>query len=93
MCFAGFKINILQDFCVIAVRREKRKLVPLNQIPTGRSTPLANASRNIDDVSTFFVIVLNRFIIFASYTRTSTSVNFFKQYARGSCGGVEFRSG
>ena len=63
----------VKDFRVIAVARERIKLVPLKAMPTGNPTPLANASIDIPPVinvdvikpvSTIPVIVLNRFFFF-----------------------------
>ena len=104
-CFSCFTVKILKYFYVIAVRREKGRLIPLNAIPTGRPTPLANVAIEtppvitvdvIRPVSTMLVIVLNRFIFFASHLQTSNSsskyasisVNYFNRYACGSCGAV-----
>ena len=59
---------------------KRRRLVPLKVIPTGRPTPLENAVIEtppvmtvnlIRPVSMIPVIVLNRFIFFASHSRTS----------------------
>ena len=70
-CFSCFKMNILKDFCVMEVAREKSRLVPLKVIPTNNPTPLANAAIDIlpvitvdviRPVPTIPVIVLNHFI-------------------------------
>ena len=67
---------------MIAVARERSRLVPLKAVPTGNPTPLANAVIEIPPVitvdvikpvSTIPVIVLNRFIFLAIYSRTSIS--------------------
>ena len=67
-------VKILKDFHVMAVARERSRLVPLKAIPTGNPTPLANAGMLIPPViivdvirpvSTIPVIVLNRFIFLA----------------------------
>ena len=56
--------------------RERRRLVPLRVIPTGRPTPLVNAATEIPPVVTvdvirpvftMLVIVLNRFIFWQSF--------------------------
>ena len=44
MFFFCFTVNILKDFCVIAVAREKTGLGPLNALPTGRPMPLAKVT-------------------------------------------------
>ena len=51
-----FTVKILKDFHVMAVAREKRRLVPLNTIPTGRLAPLANAAIETPSVMTVDVI-------------------------------------
>ena len=75
-------VKVLKDFRVITVERERSRLVPLKAMPTGRSTPLANAAIEIPPVvtvnvirpvSTMPVIVLNRFIFLAIRSRTSIS--------------------
>ena len=80
--FSYFTVKVLKDFRVIAAAREKDWLVPLNAIPTGRPTPLANTAIKtppvitvdvIRLVSTMLVIFLNRLIFFASRSRTSIS--------------------
>ena len=55
-CFSCFTVKILKDFCVIAVARERSRLVPLKAIPTGNPTPLANAAIEIPPVITVDVI-------------------------------------
>ena len=40
-------VNISQDFCVIAVAREKSRLVSLNAMPTGRPTPLTKVAMEV----------------------------------------------
>ena len=94
----------------MAVARDRSWLVPLKAIPTGNPTPLANATidippvMNVDvirPVSMIPVIVLNRFIFLAIYSRTSISLrkyasislNLFKLYVCGLCGAVGFKSG
>ena len=71
LCFSCFTVKILKDFRVIAVTRERSRLVPPKAMPTDRPTPLANATIDIPQVitvdvirpvSTIPVIVLNRFI-------------------------------
>ena len=81
-CFSCFTVKVLEDFRVMTVARQRSKLVPLKAMPTGRSTPLANAAIEIPPVvtvnvirpvSTMPVIVLNRFIFLAIRSRTSIS--------------------
>ena len=95
--FSSFRVKVLKDFCVMTVARERGRLVPLKVMPMSRSTPLANAAMEIPPVitvdvirtvSVILVIVLNRFIFFASRLRdsissrkdASISVHSFKQY-------------
>ena len=82
LCFSCFTVKILKDFRVMAVARERSRLVPLKAIPTGNPTPLANAAIEIPpvitvdvirSVSTIPVIVLNRFIFLAICSQTSIS--------------------
>ena len=82
LCFSCFTVKNSKDFCVMAVARERSRLVPLKAIPTGNPTPLANAAIEIPPVitvdvirpvSTIPVIVLNRFIFLAIRSRTSIS--------------------
>ena len=94
----------------MTVARERSRLVLLKVMPTGRPAPLPNAAAEISPVITVDVIrpvsmipviVLNRFIFFASLSQTSIpsskyasiSVNFFMRYVCGSCGAVGFNSG
>ena len=65
--------------CSIFKTREKSRLVPLNAIPTGRPTPLANAAMEIPPAITVdvirplftrFIIVLNCFNFFACHSKT-----------------------
>ena len=49
-------MKILKDFRVMAVARERSRLVPLKAIPTGNPTPLANAAIEIPPVITVDVI-------------------------------------
>ena len=81
-CFSRFTVNVLRDFRVMNVARERSRLVPLKAIPTGRPKPLANAAIEIPPVIivgvirpmyTMPVIVLNRFIFLAIRSRTSIS--------------------
>ena len=67
-------MKILKDFRVIAVARERSRLVLLKAIPTGNSTPLANPAMLIPPVitvdvirlvSTIPVVVLNCFSFLA----------------------------
>ena len=57
-CFSCFKVKILVDFGVMTVAKERSKLVPLNSMPTGRPTPLANAAILLPPVITVDVIRL-----------------------------------
>ena len=79
-CFSRFTVNVLRDFHVMNVARERSRLVPLKAIPTGRPKPLANAAIEIPPVIivgvirpmyTMPVIVLNRFILLAIRSGTS----------------------
>ena len=81
-CFSCFTVEVLKDFRVMTVARERSRLVPLKAMPTGRPTPLANAAIEIPpvitvdvikSVSTMPVIVLNRFIFLAIRSGTSIS--------------------
>ena len=74
LCFSYFTMKILKDFRVIAVAREKSRLVLLKAIPTGNPTPLANPAMLIPPVitvdvirlvSTIPVVVLNCFSFLA----------------------------
>ena len=69
---------------MIAVARERSKLVPLRAMTTGNPTPLANAAIDIPPVITVYltkpvytipVIVINRFIFFGN---PFTGLNFLK---------------
>ena len=75
-------MKVLKDFRVIAVGRERGRLVQLKATPTGNQTPLVNAAIEIPlvitvdvirPVSTIPVIVLNRFIFLTICSRTSIS--------------------
>ena len=75
LCFSCFKVKVLKDFHVMTVAKERSRLVPLKAAPTGRPTPLENATIEIPSViivdvirssSTIPVIVLNRFIFWQS---------------------------
>ena len=67
-------MKILKDFRVMAVARERIRLVPLKAIPTWNQTPVANTAMLIPPVitvdvikpaSTIPVIVLIHFIFLA----------------------------
>ena len=90
--------------------KRKNRLVPLKAIPTGNPTPLANAEMftlpviTVDIIRTFPtipVLVLNRFIFLAVYSRTSISLrkyasmsdNSFNRYDSGFGGAVGLKSG
>ena len=73
-------MRILKDFRVMAVARERSKLVQLKVIPTSNPMPLANAAIEIPPVitvdvirpvSTIPMIVFNRFIFLAIPSRYS----------------------
>ena len=75
-------VKVLKDFRVMTVARERSRLVPLKIMAEGKPTPLANAAIEIPLVITVDVIrpvfaipviVLNRFIFFASRSRASIS--------------------
>ena len=62
-------LKILKDFRMMAVARERSRLVPLKAVPMGNPTPLANAAIDtppvitvdvIKPMSTIAVIVLNQ---------------------------------
>ena len=79
-CFSYFTVKVSKDFSVIAVPRERSKLVPLKAMLTGNPTPLANAAVSpvitvnlIKPVSTIPVIILNFF------GNPFTSFNFLKK--------------
>ena len=62
---------MLKDCHVITFAKEKRRLIPLNAISTGKSTPLPNEAMEtiiivdvIRPASVTLVNVLNRFIFF-----------------------------
>ena len=55
-CFSCFTVMILKEFCVMAVERERSRLVPFKAIPTGNPTPLANAAIDIPPVITVDMI-------------------------------------
>ena len=57
-CFSCFTVKILKEFRMMAVARERSRLVPLKEIPTGNPTPLANAAMLIPPVTTVDVIRL-----------------------------------
>ena len=83
---------------------EKSRLIPLNAIPTGKPTPLANAEIEtppaitvdvIRLISTMLVNLWNRYIIWASRSQTLTSSSKyasisvnFLSNSCGSCGAV-----
>ena len=69
-------VNILKDFCVIAVAREKNRPVFLNAKPTGSSAPLTNVAMEnppvmyVDvtrTVSIILTIVLNNSIFLLAF--------------------------
>ena len=83
--FAFFSsyLKSLKDFRVMAVARQRIRLVPLKAIPIDKLTPLANAVIKIPPVitvdvikpvSTIPVIVLNGFFFLAICSRTSISL-------------------
>ena len=56
--FSCFMVKILKEFRVMAVARERSRLVALKEIPTGNPIPLANAAILISSVTTVDVIRL-----------------------------------
>ena len=83
LCFPCFTVKVLKYFCVMAVARERSRLVPPKATPTGNPTPLANAAIDIPPVinvdvirpvSVTPVIVLNRFCFLAICSQTSISL-------------------
>ena len=83
-CLSRFTVKILIDFFVTTVAGERSRLVPLKAIPTGRSTPLANAAVEIPPVitvgvirpvSTMPVFALNLFISLDILSQTSISLS------------------
>ena len=83
-CFSYFMVKILKDFRVMAVARERIRLVPLKAIPTGNPTPLANAAMLIPSMitvdvikplSTIPLIVFKCFIFLAIPSRNSISLS------------------
>ena len=48
--FYCFTVNVLVDLRLIAVATERRRLVPLNPIPTGKPTQLLNVAMDIPPV-------------------------------------------
>ena len=76
-------VKILKNFRVMAVAKERSRLVPLKATPTGNPTPLANAAIDIPPVITVDVIrpvsmipviILNHFIFLGIFSRTSISL-------------------
>ena len=76
LCFSCFIVNILKDFCVIAVLRQKNRLVYFNAITTGIPTPFPTLAMETPPVITVNVIrhvsikpaiVLNQFIFLATF--------------------------
>ena len=74
-CFSCFTVKNLKYFCVMAVARERSRLVPLKAIPTGNPTPLANAAIEIPPVITVDVIRS-----FLQYLWLYWIVSFFWQF-------------
>ena len=75
LCFSCFTVKVLKYFHVMAVERERSRIVPLKAMPTDRLTLLANAAIEfppvttadvIRPVPTMPVIVLNRLIFFGN---------------------------
>ena len=74
--------NILKDVRVLAVARENSRLVSLNAIPKRQENTtfkcdtgnvLSKRADVVRFVSTMHMVALNRFIFFASLSRTSIS--------------------
>ena len=83
LCFSCFTVKILKDFHVMAVARERSRLVPPKAKPTGDPTPMANPVIDIPPVitidvirpvSTIPVILMNRFIFLVICSQTSISL-------------------
>ena len=55
-CFSCFTVKVLKDFCVMTVARERSRLVPLKEMPTGTPTPQTNDTIEISPVITVDVI-------------------------------------
>ena len=73
-------VNVLMDFRVIAIAREKSRLVSFNAISTDKPASLANAAVETPPVIIFDVIrpstlgiVLKHFIFFANLLKSSIS--------------------
>ena len=49
-------MNVLVDLRLIAVATERRRLVPLNPIPTGKPTQLLNVAMDIPPIMTVDLI-------------------------------------
>ena len=43
-CFSCIMVKVLKDFRVMTITGERRRLVPLKTMATGRPTPLGNAA-------------------------------------------------
>ena len=103
-CFSCVMVKILKDFCVMAVARERSRLVPLKAIPTGNPTPLANVAIEIPPVITVDNLAcvydtcdcIESFHFFGDLftnfdfikKNASISDNLFNRYNCGSCGAV-----
>ena len=79
--------------------REKRRLVPLKAIATGRPTLLANVAIKTPPVITLDVIIGSPFwqavqeLQFHQANMPQFQIIFLNRYVCGSCGAVGFRSG
>ena len=80
-------VNILKDFSVIAVAREKSRVVQLTAIPRGKPAPTSNPAVEITPVITADVsrpvsrtplIALNPFIFFVNLQPSRTSISSSK---------------
>ena len=104
-CFSCFTVKVLKDFARERSKLIPLKAMPTGR-PTPLAnaaieTPPVITVDVIRPVSTMSVVVLNHLIFLAFRSRTpislskyaSVSVNFFKRYVCGSCGGVGFKSG
>ena len=75
LCFSCFTVKVMVDFHMMTVAREITRLVPLNAMPTGRPTPLANAAMLIPPLITVDVII----IITNLFQADKTAKNFLQK--------------
>ena len=82
LCFSCFKENILNDFLVITVRRERSSLIPVNAVSTDRHVQLVNAAIETPSVVTADAISpVNHacYCVVSSFSHPFTKLNFIKQ--------------